>query len=104
MSQADTRGGGKHSGRHLGPQPVGDSGSGVRIVHDDRQAAIAAGRDQRGVRALDGAEGGDLGRSSASAGFIAGSVCPADWPAATTTRGAVTPSPDAIATGRVPYA
>jgi hypothetical protein len=32
-------------------------------------------------------------RRNASAKFIVGSMCPAEWPPATTTRGAVTPAP-----------
>ena len=39
---------------------------------------------------------------SASAKFIAGSMCPAEWPPATTTRGAVTRPAVAAAKGRVP--
>jgi len=57
---------------------------------------VAAGRDERGVQAADGAEvisAVGSSRRSASAKFIVSSMCPAEWPPATTTRGAITPAP-----------
>jgi len=47
-------------------------------------------------------EGNSQGlRISASAKFIVGSMCPAEWPSVTTARGAVTPSPSWSCDGKV---
>lgn len=60
VSQPDTRSGGEHVGRHPGRQSVGQSGPGVRLVDDDRQATSSGG-EVRGHRYVAAEAHHDLG-------------------------------------------